>query len=181
MDQNLLAIASNYAGKAVFWDSLQKKLRQIHSDCDYDESCFKKEAEEYIEGKVCQRGAFQDYGFVSLKECDRASLALADAVSGGALNSGQASLSKEAEKALEDLNEAEDDLDDARGDFDEAEEDLKDAEDDLRRAGRDGENYAQIRKDYDEAYDSYRDAARKESRAYSSYRRAFSKYRRAIQ
>ena len=178
LNQSLLGLASEYANNAVFLDDLQKNLRKILSGCAYEQDCFEEESKDYIESKVCRRDTYESYGFISVKECDKACFSLADTIS-RTINqrAGSDRENPKAARALESLDEAEEDLDEARVDLAEAKAELYDAEDDLDRADDDDRESA--REDYDEAYDEYRKAIKKEARVYASYRKALAEYNRS--
>lgn len=74
----LFNLASEYQGNVICLDSLQKNLRLLYSDCDYDVDCFKDESDDYIEDIICT-----DYklcGFISVKECKKSSFQVVDAM-----------------------------------------------------------------------------------------------------
>ena len=81
-NSQLIELASEYQTNVVYLDALQKQLRLIHSDCDFESDCFKDRAKPWLEDQICTEDQFQNYGFVSQKECERAGFELMDLISG---------------------------------------------------------------------------------------------------
>ena len=70
LSSDLIQLAREYSASVVFFDHAQKNLRKIFSDCEYDQDCFQGKAKIHIEDDLCPK--YEDYKFVSEKECKRA-------------------------------------------------------------------------------------------------------------
>ena len=75
-----MKLASEFDASLVFFNQAQKDLRAINSDCDFDRDCFETEALYHIIDKLCP--SYQDYNFISEKECNRAGDKVMDLVLG---------------------------------------------------------------------------------------------------
>ena len=80
LSPELMKLASEYQASVTFFDHAQKNLREIYSLCDYKEDCFKERATEQINQVLCPK--YQEYNFVSEKECQRAGQGVIDLVLG---------------------------------------------------------------------------------------------------
>ena len=72
----LMKLASKYGVSVTFFDHAQQNLREIYSLCDYKEDCFREKATEQINEVLCLK--YQEYNFVSEKECQRAGQSMID-------------------------------------------------------------------------------------------------------
>ena len=79
-NSQLMKLASEFDASLVFFNQAQKDLRAINSDCDFDRDCFETEALYHIIDKLCP--SYQDYNFISEKECNRAGDQIMDLVLG---------------------------------------------------------------------------------------------------
>ena len=74
------AAMSKYQTNFIFIDGLQRNLRIMYSDCDYEVECFEDDANDYIFDYICTTEQYENYGFISLKECDRLCYYVVDAL-----------------------------------------------------------------------------------------------------
>ncbi len=75
-----MKLASEYSANFVFFEQLQKNIRKINSDCNFETKCFEDNSKQYFEKQVCPD--FEKHNFVSEKECIRAGQSVMDLVSG---------------------------------------------------------------------------------------------------
>ena len=99
LSSDLMKLASQYTASPTFFEQAQLNLRIIWSDCDFKKECFKKRALDHLQNDLCP--FYQDYNFVSEKECNRAGSGVMDLILGNtelAVPSRMYELEKEALK-----------------------------------------------------------------------------------
>ena len=153
-----LKLASQYQNNILSLDKLQKEFRKELSHCDYDKQCFDENIKDYIEKQVCVSPDYESYGFVSVRECEKACFTLADQVK-NFQNFGEVSCKNELAKTYdleEKLDEAKEDLDEADRDYTKADKIDKDEEkeawEDLQEAK---EDFNDTQRDYNKSVREY--------------------------
>ena len=76
----LIKLASQYESNLIGLDQLQKAIRYELSLCDYKRKCFDKAVKELLEEKACVKGAYEYFGFISSKECEKAGTSMAEEI-----------------------------------------------------------------------------------------------------
>ena len=150
----LLKLGSQYQKNILAFDKLQKEFRKELSFCDYNKDCFEKNIKDYIETQICIPPVYEEYGFISTKECEKTCLILANQ----AMNLTGGNSCEEELKTLydleEDIDQAEEDLDEAKEDYEDVDLDDKDEEEDARQ------EYEEAKDDLDDTWKDYNEALR---------------------
>ena len=75
-----MKLASQYTASITYFEQAQKDLRKVFSDCNFERDCFEDKASDHIRDNLCID--YQQYQFVSDKECNRAGQGVMDLILG---------------------------------------------------------------------------------------------------
>ena len=80
LSQDLINLASQYTGSITFFESAQRDLRLVNSQCNYETECFEREGLAHIERQFCPQ--YEDHNFVSETKCMKAGQGVIDLMTG---------------------------------------------------------------------------------------------------
>jgi len=174
--ENFLKLASEYGNYSTQQVRDIEEMRKLASDCNYDEKCFKRELDIFI-NRICDREEYEIRGFVSTTECERqypyVFLTLFEQGKYASTDALQAiedykEAVKNYERERDNLSYAEEDYLEARREWLEA-QGLK-SNKKYRKATEDWED---AQDDYEEAWDDYREARKDYEKAIKEYNNFF--------
>ena len=172
--ENFLKLASELGEYSTQQFRDIEEMRKEASECDYEESCFKRRLDIFIRN-VCSGEKYLERGFVSTNECERQYPYIFIEIfeQGKYVSVDAITASDNYKKAVERYERERDAIDDAEAYYNEAKREWKEAE--RRYCGYDYED-----EDCQEAEEDWEYAQEDHAEAWEEYREARKDYEQAV-